>query len=204
MTYNFRSLVWSLSYLVIVYLFICAPPISSQTIDRVIFPESAAYLLISYSVQHEMLAENDPTPLVRIYGDGHVLVHRPSYMKQSGDYQMRISKENLQALCQQLINHRIMSFDQRLADDEINARRSPNGQQYAISDHSEVEIIFKPHAVRITPSHKVEPVGSRRHRVRNPRTYAKLFRGAATYQEIAQVEQLLNQLIYAAHLTRLP
>ena len=49
----------------------------------------------------EVLAEMDdpdPGPSVTVYGDGRVLVHYPHYMKRAGDWELRLSGEELDAL----------------------------------------------------------------------------------------------------------
>jgi hypothetical protein len=47
-------------------------------------------------------ADQDPTPLIRIYGDGRVVVFHASYMKQAGQYEMMMARNELEALLLQL------------------------------------------------------------------------------------------------------
>lgn len=174
-----------------------------QEIDRVMFPERADHLLASYNVSHEMIAIDDSTPLVRIYGDGRVLVHRPSYMKDSGDFEFELSQDELQALCQEFVRHRIMSFSEQNARAEMRAQQIAGGRQYAISDSSRVEIEFQPRAMRLARSRRVEPVGGRRHRVVNPRAHARMFPALQPYGDIAAIESIFMRLLYADRLMRI-
>ena len=51
------------------------------------------------------------TPLLRIFGDGLVLVHIPPYRQNAGDFKLRLSGETLQALVASLSEKGLMSFD---------------------------------------------------------------------------------------------
>jgi len=58
-------------------------------------------LVVSFREVLPEFAEQDPTPLVRIYGDGRLLVFHPAYMKQAGQYETYLSKSEVQALLKQ-------------------------------------------------------------------------------------------------------
>ena len=47
--------------------------------------------------------EGDDTPLLRIYGDGRVLVHFPVYMRRAGDYGLRLDSTELDGLLQTFV-----------------------------------------------------------------------------------------------------
>ena len=200
---SFSSRYWFALTIVVSLVFTLTIDADAQPIDKVIFPKTAQHLLISYSVQHDMLAQNDVTPLIRIYGDGRMRVHRPAYMKKSGDYEMKLSQPVLQALCRKFIDHQIMSFSEENAKNEIKDMQNASGHQYAISDSSSVEITFNPVAVRLARSSRVEPVGGRRHKVLNPRAQARFF-SQSTYRHISALEDELISFLYADGLVRVP
>jgi len=50
-------------------------------------------------------------PWTRIYGDGRVEVHRPSYMKDGGDYQAWLSLADVDALLKRVDKAGLMVFD---------------------------------------------------------------------------------------------
>jgi len=62
------------------------------------YPRTANFVVIEYAQIITMIEDPDPTPLLRIYGDGRVLVHYPVYMKRAGDYEMRLDDTELQQL----------------------------------------------------------------------------------------------------------
>lgn len=84
-----------------------SPP---QTPSRVQFSADAPKPVISYRQILPEFADQDPTPLVRIYGDGRVLVHRPAYLKNSGTFEMRMPANELDAFVQQ-VAPAIIEFD---------------------------------------------------------------------------------------------
>jgi hypothetical protein len=59
-------------------------------------------VLVSFREVLPEFADQDLTPLIRIYGDGRVVVFHASYMKQAGQYEMMMSRSELDALLLQL------------------------------------------------------------------------------------------------------
>ncbi len=74
------------------------------------YPRDANYVVIEYTQSQDMILDADPVPLLRIFGDGRVLVHYPLYMKRAGDYEMRLSDTQLQQLLNSLEQKGILSF----------------------------------------------------------------------------------------------
>lgn len=64
--------------------------------------------VIEYTLDQHMLAQRDPTPLLRVYGSGRVRVHFPVYMKKAGDYEMQLSHAELNALLRMLADKSVM------------------------------------------------------------------------------------------------
>jgi len=86
-----------------------APPFEPQ----ILFPSDADTVVITYSEVPDMLGNPDPTPLIRVFGDGEILVHYPKYMKRAGDYQLFLNPGELRKLL--LTVSGVIGFDAKLA-----------------------------------------------------------------------------------------
>jgi len=64
----------------------------------VIWDSDPDTLLVSYRDVWAELANQDPTPLIRIFGDGRVLVHYPVYTPKAGEYELRLGPQELESL----------------------------------------------------------------------------------------------------------
>ena len=84
------------------------------------FSRSPDTVVVSFREIYPEFADQDPTPLLRIYGDGRVVVFHPSYMKQAGQYEMMISRKELNDLLQQLTPV-LMQFDPKEVTKEKKA-----------------------------------------------------------------------------------
>jgi hypothetical protein len=70
------------------------PPFEPQFL----MPADPDVVVISYSETPDMLANPDSLPMIRVFGDGEVLVHYPAYMKRAGDYQVFLNPGELRQL----------------------------------------------------------------------------------------------------------
>lgn len=108
------------------------------------YSTQASAPLIEYNLKHEMLAEPDAEPLLRIYGDGQVHVHIPAYMKKAGDYEIKLSRSELDALVLSLSQDGVVDFDHSLTRENLrrlNAqRRATTGTLWEVSDVTETVI----------------------------------------------------------------
>ena len=86
-----------------------APPFD----PKILLPSDPDTVVITYSEVPDMLANPDPTPLIRVFGDGEVLVHYPKYMKLAGDYQLFLNPGELRKLL--LTVSGVIGFDAKLA-----------------------------------------------------------------------------------------
>jgi len=77
------------------------------------YPRSADYLVIEYTQIITMLENQDPTPLLRIYGDGRVLVHKPTHRSNAGDYEMQLSDAELQNILSSLEANGLFIYDHK-------------------------------------------------------------------------------------------
>ncbi|MEM7481972.1 MAG: hypothetical protein AAF481_12425 [Acidobacteriota bacterium] len=112
----------------------------AQQQARIAFPPAANHLLVEYTVLHDELEENDPVPLLRIFGDGRALVHIPRYMRGAGDFQMNLDPGELDALVRSFEENGVLAFDgERLADQKRLADQARLAEEQAelhISDTS--------------------------------------------------------------------
>jgi len=99
--------------------------------------------IIHYQQNIAMLSGIDDRPSLSVYGDGHVVVHYPEYMKKAGDYEMKLSDDELVGLIQSLSENGVLDFDEDKVKKDIRAKRKAHkerGQFYAISDATETVV----------------------------------------------------------------
>jgi hypothetical protein len=89
-------------------------------VSEVAYSRAPSALLVSFKEVYPEFADQDPTPLLRIYGDGTVVVYRPSYMKQAGRFEMLLGAAELDALMLELASA-LLPFDPAATRDEIRA-----------------------------------------------------------------------------------
>jgi len=71
------------------------PPPVKGTLE---FEPTSEEPLLQLSYEGGMIKDPDPTPFVRVYPNGRVLIHYPAYMKKAGDYELDLSLEEVQEL----------------------------------------------------------------------------------------------------------
>jgi len=108
------------------------------------YSETAAEPVIEYNLVHHMLAEPDPEPLLRIYGNGRVHVHYPAYMTRAGNYELQLSQPELRTLLRALATDGIIDFNQaatRHRRQQLAAQqRTASGSLFYVSDSSDTVI----------------------------------------------------------------
>lgn len=108
------------------------------------YSETAPEPVIEYNLVHRMLAEQDPEPLLRIYGNGRVHVHYPAYMKKAGDYERQLSQPELRALLRDLATDGIIDFDLAKTKQQRKnlkaQQRTATGTVFYVSDSSDTVI----------------------------------------------------------------
>jgi hypothetical protein len=93
--------------------------------------------VVRYEQNIHMLSSVDDRPSLQIFGDGHVLVHYPLYMKMSGDYEMQLKETELIDLLHSLSGNGVMNFDTKKHKVERQTEEKAlkaKGQFFAISD----------------------------------------------------------------------
>ena len=63
--------------------------------------------------------EGDDTPMLRIYGDGRVLVHFPVYMRRAGDYSLQLDPAALNGLLRTFVGGGLVDFNPESVKSEI-------------------------------------------------------------------------------------
>lgn len=174
-----------------------------NVITEALFPASADYLLISYSLTQEILAVNDEVPLVRIYGNGRVHVHRPEYLKQSGDYEMHLTAAELQAICLEMMQKNVMAYRDQTVSQEIEEVERGSQVTHHVSDNVHSSIELNLHGVKLGTRGNAEAVGKRRHVVSNIQAKAHFYPNIRLIGDLAEIEERLNQLIYDVRLDRI-
>lgn len=110
------------------------------------YSETATEPVIEYNLVHDMIAEPDPEPLMRIYGNGRVHVHYPAYMKKAGDYELTITKKELKILIRELANNGIIDFDRQKVKqhrDNLETEERNKKQElfyYSDDSHTVIEV----------------------------------------------------------------
>jgi len=95
-------------------------------------------VLVSFREVLPEFADQDATPLVRIYGDGRVVVFHAAHMKQAGQYEMMISRSELDALLLQL-TPALMNFN---AEDVRRQKRAADELLLASASSSKDLVLF--------------------------------------------------------------
>lgn len=74
-------------------------------------------VVVSYREIWGELAEQDPVPLIRVFGDGRILVHHPVYTHQAGDYEMWLQPTELEDLLSSLLAKGLATFEPSVVND---------------------------------------------------------------------------------------
>jgi hypothetical protein len=172
------------------------------------YTETAAEPVVEYNLLHHMLAEPDPQPLLRIYGDGRVHVHYPAYTKRAGDYELQLSQPELRTLLRDLSRDGVIDFDRaamRSQRQELEAqRRAATGRLFHVSDSSDTVI-----HVRLE-EYQREPGMPRVLKLEKRFVWPDLPQDARRFPQLAEITnanqaaQRLEMLLHRADLVRIP
>ncbi len=107
---------------------------------RFSYQDSASAPVIVLDQDHGLRSNGPDTPLLRIYGDGSVVVYFPEYRPNAGEYRMQISQEELTDLVALLSEKGMMTFvearvkqEKAELENEARALRAQNGQPVLFS-----------------------------------------------------------------------
>lgn len=118
------------------------------------YSAESAVPVVEYRLVHYMLANEDPQPLLRIYGNGRVQVHYPAYMQRAGDYEYTLTPRELDELLRALAHDGCMTFDPSAAAAErkqLADRERAAGQLRYISDTTETIMVVRLEEYRHQP-----------------------------------------------------
>ncbi len=85
------------------------------------FSRSPSAVILQYHQDIDMLEQADPTPFLRIYGDGRYVVHYPRIMQKAGDWQGRLRAAELESLIRSLADGRLLELDGRAVRGAVEA-----------------------------------------------------------------------------------
>lgn len=164
--------------------------------------------VIEYTLDHHMLAQRDPTPLLRVYGSGRVQVHFPVYMKKAGDYEMQLSRAELNALLRMLADKGVMDFDAAAIGQErqqlVSARRAATGELFHVSDATDTVINIKLKQYQRTASSPRINGFNKQLRWRNLEHDARRYPQAVRFTNAADASAALRALCEHPALQKLP
>jgi len=172
------------------------------------YSRTSAQPVIEYTLVHSLLVNNDPVPLLRVYGDGRVVVHRPVYMKNAGDFKMQLSPAELDGLLQSLAADGIMDFDAATARQErqqlVAQQRASTGMLYEVSDSTDTLITVRLASFRSTPAAPLQNNLQQQLRWDNLDLDARRFPASNRLVRAATGAQRLHDLTRHPALRRLP
>jgi hypothetical protein len=118
--------------------------------------EELAEPLLALSYEGGLIKNPDPTPFVRVYPGGRVLIHYPAYMKLAGDYELVLSDEEVEELLSSFADREVLT----LAPDALNQMaaevRAEQGLDVPEGDHG-VATVVEIHAEEFTPAEEDQP-----------------------------------------------
>ena len=180
----------------------------TETIGNTLRPQfqfstaSAGKPVITYSLHHAMLINQDQVPLLQVYGNGKVHAHFPQYMKKAGDYQMQLSQPELIELLRSLEQDGVLDFDHQSAKSyKVQAdaqRRSNSGTFFHTSDTTETVIEIKLDAYQRHPLAKRMTNFSKTFNWKNLERDAKRYTQSSEIKRAAASAQRLHSLLERA------
>ena len=158
------------------------------------------------------ILDEDPTPLLRVYGDGTVRIHFPVYMRRAGDYTLQLDPSELQALVGSLVDGGLIDFSPEATRARMRglaaARRAQAapGQPRELTSRSDETTV----SIEIRLRRYVPPVGAARGDVTARIVWtgaqgdAADFTTLGTLQALAAAERRLLALTEREDATRIP
>ncbi len=156
--------------------------------------ESAETVVVSYRDVWAELANQDPTPLIRIFGDGRVVVHHPDYTPRAGEYELQLRPAELESLLASLLDkglatvepealHRSKASVERSRwQAALAADRSP--ELFMVADDS--TSVFELHLTGYRPAGSATPTGE----IHRAVSWLGLATDAERYPEIEPIRRL--------------
>ncbi len=178
---------------------------------QVAFRASASPNTIVIQLTQDIGVEGDDTPLLRIYGDGRVLVHFPVYMRRAGDYGLRLDSTELDGLLRTFVQGGLVDFSVEGVREEIRqvrgARRRDaleTGGPVVLTSRSDDAVV----SIGVRLERHTDADGAVREDVEARVSWAGLqydaaeFPGVASLQSLATIERQLIGLTNHPDLAR--
>lgn len=172
------------------------------------FSTTSSEPLIEFNLVHHMIAQPDPTPLLRIYGDGRVHVHYPAYMKKAGDFEMHLNRGQVIELLRMLSDNGIMDFNEAATKAERRqletTRRNATGEVFHISDDSDTNITIRLNQYQRPGTSQAINNFTKQFRWRNLGVDTRRYPGSAAITKAGNAAAVLDALCNHQALQRLP
>ena len=171
------------------------------------YPHDPDFEVIQYTEVDSMIINADPLPLLRIYGDGKVLVHYPAYMKRAGDYQMQLSDDQVQQLLASLeqnnilgvTSDNILKLEKQMAASRVQSSQSI--MERSDDTHSNINVRLRsyiPAATGIAQSNFSHSVS-----IKNLKWNAQHYSAMASLKSAAAAEDELKALLHHPNLKKI-
>jgi hypothetical protein len=163
-------------------------PVLAQLGASFSFPQDPDYLLLEYDQTAPLLDQTAPAPLLRIYGDGRVRVHRDASYTASGDFELRLSQDELHRILDSLVAKNVaranvaeLALARRRA---VERRMAEEGTLFAISDDTVTHLALQLESFTPAPGARAIP------RLRQRITWANLQLDAERLPELTELGEL--------------
>lgn len=113
--------------------------------------------VLELSYEGGLIKNPDPTPFVRVYPDGRVLVHYPAYMKRAGDYELRLSDDELRDLLASFADGEVLTMEEEGFRTMAARALAEEGPVERSDDHG-VTTVVEIRAESFTPDGADEPM----------------------------------------------
>jgi hypothetical protein len=119
-------------------------------------PAELAEPLLALSYQGGFIKNPDPTPFVRVYPGGRVLIHYPAYMKRAGDYELQLSESEIEALLSSFADRQVLTLEPDALNQMAAQVRAEEGLSVPEGDHG-VATVVEIRADEFTSAGEEEP-----------------------------------------------
>lgn len=156
-------------------------------------------VVISYNLISHLLAQPDTTPLIRVYGDGRVVVHYPAYSPKAGDYETTLSTGEMAKLLNMVVNNGLIGFNRR----DFMAKRNQvkrtkeraTGIAHAISEIDETLIKVHLDEYQSEPNKAIERNVQKKISWDNLAFDMKFYPEVSELRKLAEAEKMLRAIL---------
>lgn len=146
-------------------------------------------IVLEYGHVDHLLAEQDPLPLIRIYGDGQVWVHYPVDTLRAGDYELRLGRNALHDLMRAIQQDGLLEFDRRRALQRRAALRDDRDSLHPVTGKTDTMVRIRLERYKGRTEFDKSIVWT------NVETDARAYPGLTSVQALARLEHRLQAVI---------